>query len=114
MRSRWMVSFVLPLAGCGVVAGTIGCDLRVDSAANGYEDRCQERTGVQGNALFGGFCDVLGGDPIDGGCPDDGKVAGCDISEAGVGGSVIDWYYEPMTRDEVEGECAEEGTIIEP
>ena len=102
------------LASCGVVTGDTGCDLRTDEAANGYEDRCQERTGFQGNALFGEFCSLLGGIDIDGGCPDEGKVVGCDISEAGTSGSVIDWYYAPVTREEVEADCANEGTIVEP
>jgi hypothetical protein len=98
------------LAGCSLVANDTGCDLRTDEASNGYEDRCQERTGVQGNALFGGFCDLLGGIDLDGGCPDEGKVAGCDIT-AGLEatGTVTDWYYAPVTVEEVEAICADDG-----
>jgi hypothetical protein len=111
---RWILPLLL--TSCGIIAGDTGCDLRTESAVNGFEDRCQERTGFQGNAIFGGFCDVLGGDPLDGGCPDEGKVLGCDIS-AGVdaGGKVIDWYYEPVTREEVEADCADDdGEVVEP
>lgn len=107
---------LLPLAGCGIVAGNTGCDLRVETAVNGYEDRCQERTGFQGNAIYGEFCEVLGGIDVDGGCPDEGKVLGCDISEGfDATGKVIDWYYAPMGRAEAEAECAdEEGAVVEP
>ena len=109
---RALLLLPLTLSGC-LVAGTIGCDLRVDSAVNGPEDRCQERTGLQGNALFGGFCEVLGGDEVKGGCPTDGIVAGCDISEgAGVTGGVIDWYYEPTTLEEVEADCASDDGVV--
>ena len=101
---------LLALGGCSLVSNTTGCDLRTETASNGYEDRCQERTGIQGNALFGGFCDLLGGIDIDGGCPVDGIVAGCDIT-AGVEatGTVTDWYYAPVTLEEVESICAEDG-----
>lgn len=106
----------LVLSGCGVVAGNTGCDLRVETAANGPEDRCQERTGVQGNALYGSFCEVLGGEEVKGGCPDDGKVVGCDLSAGfSATGKVIDWYYEPMARADAEAACADDdGEIVEP
>lgn len=109
----WML---VMLGGCGIVAGDTGCDLRVETAANGYEDRCQERTGFQGNAIYAEFCDVLGGEPVKGGCPDEGKVVGCDVSEGlDATGKVIDWYYAPMPREEAEAECAdEEGQLVEP
>lgn len=108
------VAFLLSLSGCGVVAGTIGCDLRTESAANGYEDRCQERDGIQGNAAFGGFCETLGGDSVKGGCPTEGIVAGCELDGSNGTGGVIDWYYEPVTREEVESTCADEGTVVDP
>jgi hypothetical protein len=106
----------LALSGCGIVAGNTGCDLRTDEAANGFENRCQERTGFQGNALYGEFCEVLGGIDVDGGCPDEGKVAGCDISAGfDATGKVIDWYYAPETREQIETSCLEEdGEIVDP
>lgn len=98
------VAAALSSSACGAA---VGCDLRPD------EDRCQERTGIQ-TFGFGPFCDGIGGAQVEGGCPDEGKVLGCDLGEVG-GGSFIDWYYEPTTRAEAEEKCADEdGTIIEP
>jgi hypothetical protein len=101
---------LLALTGCSLVSNDIGCDLRTEEASNGYEDRCQERTGLQGNTLFGGFCDLLGGIDLDGGCPDEGKVAGCDITAGFDGtGTVVDWYYAPVTEEEVASICEDDG-----
>jgi hypothetical protein len=112
---RLLLATCLSLSACGIVAGEVGCDLRVEDAANGYEDRCQERTGLQGNALYGEFCEGLGGLQVDGGCPDEGKVLGCDITSAGSVGKVIDWYYDPVTREQAEAECEQDDAdLVEP
>lgn len=96
-------ALALLLAGCGSAEGS-GCDLRED---DDLEPRCQERTGLQGLPVFGATCDAIGGVSLEGGCPREGIVLGCVIgSEAG--GEVIDWYYEPMTREAVEAECERE------
>ena len=88
-------------SACG---SATGCDLRPD------EDRCQDRLGFQ-QFGFGPFCDGIGGQSVEGGCPDEGKVLGCDTGT----GEVIDWYYEPTTREEAEAACADEdGTAIDP
>lgn len=89
---------------------SVGCDFR-DGGANGPENRCQERTGAQA-AGFSQMCSTLSGEPVDGGCPMDGVVAGC--SDGSVpAGEVIDWYYAPETLETVTAEC-EDGTVIEP
>jgi len=105
----WRSVLLTALVGCG---GTkVGCDFR-ESGANGPEPRCQERSGLS-SALFGNFCELLEGDNVSGGCPEDGIVAGCDIGAQGDGTRVIDWYYAPKTREDVEAEC-EDGDVVDP
>ena len=98
------VDLALPLGG------TTGCDFREDSV-NGPEPRCQERNGVQGGDTFASVCKGLEGEAIDGGCPDAGKILGCQLQGDG---TVIDWYYAPKTVAEVEMDCANEGTVVQP
>ncbi len=96
-------------SGCGFFGDT-GCDFREvdeDGLNNGPEDRCQERRGLQGTG-FGATCEGLGAKAVTGGCPREGIVAGCEI-----GADVIDWYYEPMTRAEVEDACRGD-KLVEP
>jgi hypothetical protein len=93
--------------GC---ANAVGCDFR-EAPDGRQEDRCQERRGFQALGAFGATCDGLGGETIDGGCPTEDIVAGCDL---GGDGDVIDWYYPPKTRADVEAECEGEGEVIDP
>lgn len=98
------ITTIAALSGC---ANAVGCDLRPD------EDRCQERTGLQ-TFGYAQFCDATVGTAVEGGCPDEGKVLGCDLGEQS-GGAFFDWYYEPMSRADAEAECADEdGEVIEP
>lgn len=95
-----LVAVAALTSACG---SAVGCDFRPD------EDRCQERSNFQ-QFGFGQFCEGLGDESVEGGCPDDGKVLGCDM-----GGDVVDWYYAPMTREEAEAECADDdATVLEP
>lgn len=90
-----------------VLAALGGCNSSCDFRDSG-EDRCQERTGAQGNALFGTTCSAVGGVQASGTCPDEDLiVGGCLISE--LAGDVTDWYYEPMTTAEVEETCISDG-----
>jgi hypothetical protein len=90
-----------------------GCDFR-DGSVNGPEPRCQERTGAQ-SAGFDAMCESLGGTAVDGGCPTDGIVAGCDLSVAGTAGEIFDWYYAPETAETVAVTCDEDGApVVEP
>lgn len=103
---------MMVLAPLGCVGGTTSCDFREET--NSPEPRCQERGGIQSTPAFKTTCDSLGAKGIDGPCPEEGIVLGCDISP-GTGGTVIDWYYEPKTEDEIEQDCADEGgTIVNP
>jgi hypothetical protein len=86
-------------SACGV-EGAVGCDFR-EGGANGAEDRCQERSGL-GAPVFSAACETLQGTVVEGGCPREGIVVGCQVGEEGDGTPVIDWYYAPMTREEVE------------
>jgi hypothetical protein len=86
-------------SACGV-AGAVGCDFR-EGGANGAEDRCQERGGL-GASVFGATCEALQGKVAQGGCPREGIVVGCQVGQEGDGTPVIDWYYAPTTREEVE------------
>jgi hypothetical protein len=95
---------VAVLAAC---AGGASCDLREADDP----PRCQERTGLQGTPLFSEFCDPVGGTGVNGGCPDaDQIVGGC--RQTSVGGEIIDWYYAPVTEDEVRATCGDEGTTF--
>ncbi|MCB9680885.1 MAG: hypothetical protein H6733_05375 [Alphaproteobacteria bacterium] len=102
----FLIALPLLLTACGGIA--VGCDFR-EGSANGPEARCQERTGLQGNPAFGGFCDLLEGDSVSGGCPDqDQIVAGC--RQGQLAGEVIDWYYPPNTVADVQTTCTNEGS----
>jgi hypothetical protein len=104
-------TFVLP-AILGLVAGLAGCNSSCDFRDSG-EARCQERSGLQGNPLFGTTCSTVGGVQASGGCPDTELiVGGCEVG--GGGGDVIDWYYEPMTVEEVQAECDSNGETFVP
>lgn len=94
----------LALTGCSTA---VGCDFREveDGLNNGPEPRCQERTGFQA-ASFGPACAALSAKVVEGGCPRDGIVFGCEVS--GGGGDVVDWYYPPKTRADAETECGSE------
>lgn len=95
---------LLPLSGC-LGGGTIACDFRDDDG-----DRCQERSGIQAAnpPAFQATCEASTGSYIDGPCPREGIVAGCDTGS----GEVIDWYYAPTTEAEVMATC--EGTFVLP
>ena len=96
---------LFPLALTGCFGGAIACDFREE------HDRCQERTGIQAaNPLaFEGTCATAGGTYRDDGCPDEGRVAGCEI-----GADVIDWYYAPESVESVTAECEGDGTLVLP
>lgn len=95
------------LTGC---SEAVGCDFRdVESGLNnGPEDRCQERTNLQA-AGFDVTCDGLGATSIEGGCPREGIVFGCEI-----GPDVVDWYYEPHTADDAALECGGDPILEAP
>lgn len=97
-----LVTLLLAPAGC-ISDDAIGCDFR--NRGDNPEPRCQERSGIQASEVFGATCDSLGGESLDGGCPEAGLVAGCEI-----GDDVVDWYYEPFTTAEIQQRCADEGS----
>lgn len=88
-----------------------GCDLRE------ADNRCQERTSeVDGisaavSGTYEATCEASGGTYLSDGCPEDGRVLGCEISSGGAE-TVVDWYYAPETRATAEADC--DGTVIEP
>ncbi len=87
----------------------VGCDFREveDGLNNGPEDRCQERTGLQA-VSFGPACSALSAKVVEGGCPTEGIVFGCQQNA-----DVVDWHYAPTTRDQAEQECRSQ-TILDP
>lgn len=102
MRLLVLLTAASLLAGCG----TVSCDLR-EGSANGAEPRCQERDAFQAIGDVFGFCTALGGERVDGTCPDpDQQVASCVLSQ--FAGSVTDVYYEPLSRDEAAQMCEED------
>jgi hypothetical protein len=104
-----LLPLVLSLLGCGTVGNAVGCDFR-NGSVNGPEDRCQERSGLS-SSTFAASCDALSGETVDGGCPRDGSVGECDLGTQGDGTDVIDVYYSPMTAEEAEAECGDDGTF---
>lgn len=102
---------LFPVALSGCIGGKTSCDFR-DGSVNGPEPRCQERSGIQASTAFSTTCSALQGEAIDGACPQDGLVLGCDISGDG---TVVDWYYAPKTEDEVKADCeSDNGEIVQP
>lgn len=102
---------LLLLVVTAVTAGcdrAVGCDFR-EAQFTGAEPRCQERSGLQANG-FDLVCEGLQADPVEGGCPVEGIVAGCAVE--GGGTDVVDWFYPPTTREEVEADCDTE--VLEP
>ncbi len=108
-----IVVVVVSTVGCG--DGTTGCDFRVVDEGglnNGSEDRCQERSGI-GATGFGGSCEAAGGTVVEGGCPVEGIVFGCDLGDSGTD-PVIDWYYAPHTIEQAEQECGSDTIVDAP
>ncbi|MCY1081499.1 hypothetical protein [Archangium lansingense] len=117
----WCVAS-LGLLGCGALVDLTGietssahCDFR-QSGPNGREDRCQERVEVIKGGIepFKGLCTSIGAVAGDGPCPREGVVGGCFIGEQGDGSDVNDWYYAPMTREDVRGKCTSREPFLEP
>lgn len=105
----WLWLGVMGLGGCGVLVDTVGCDFR-DGSANGPEPRCQERSGLQGNLAFQETCETLGGELVDGGCPDEDQIVfGCEL-----GADVVDWYYPPKTAADADQDCDGESILDAP
>ncbi len=107
IASAFAVAGLTLIGGCGVGGESVGCDFR-EEMVNGI--RCQQRDGIQAFG-FGAACEASGGVPIDGPCPDEGKVAGCVFDTSA---DVTDWYYEPMTLESIEIQCENDGTLIDP
>lgn len=98
---------IASLSGC---SSAVGCDFRdvKEGLNNGPEPRCQERTGLQA-ATFGGACEALSATVLNGGCPHEGIVFGCNL-----GTDVVDWYYAPKTRADAEQECGNDPIVEAP
>lgn len=80
--------------------------------------RCQERNaGVGGKtylAQFDGTCKLSQGQPVEGGCSREGVVGGCETDDGKMNGSrVVDWYYAPMSVDDVRLKCGKD-PFVEP
>jgi len=109
-----VVATVIVSSACGA-GEKVGCDFRAvdeEGLNNGNEDRCQERAGL-GATGFAATCEGIGGTVVDGGCPTEGIVFGCDLGESGTD-PVIDWYYAPHTVDEAEQECGSDTIVDAP
>lgn len=102
---------ILLLLACSLLDQTVGCDFR-NGSLNGPEDRCQDRDGAQATG-FDAACEAAGGEVVDGGCPTDGVVAGCELEGGSAAGTVTDWYYGPETVESVTAECDGEGELVE-
>jgi len=97
--------------------GTYHCDFT--EATTGQEDRCQERSvdpliAATSEQAYLATCEAAQGVPGSGPCDTEGIVAGCLYDDNGGAETVTDWYYAPETLAEVEAECADEGTVVQP
>jgi hypothetical protein len=114
LRLALLVASAVTLTACGAIGGSSSCDFRT-SGANGAEPRCQERVGTLTTEAFKAACKVAQGVSADGACPRTGSVGGCFIGAQGDGSKVNDWYYAPMTADDVKSECSKDGaTFLTP
>jgi hypothetical protein len=102
--------------GCAALAAS--CSVGIDGDACNFVEaaaaapRCQEREVKEGppTAAFKTQCENAGGN-YGGGCPD-GQVAGCQIMD-GATERIVDWYYPPMTREDVTSACSNMGTVVD-
>jgi hypothetical protein len=106
-RAGIAIGLSLAAAACG--GGGDSCNF-VGSSAN--EPRCQERETKKGDPLaqFKFDCDAAGG-AYGGSCPA-GQVAGCRIRDNDTE-TITDWYYPPMTREDVRAACEGKGTYVD-
>lgn len=93
------------VVACVDVTEPVGCDFREATGPDGPENRCQERRNFQATS-FAPACEAVGAVVVEGGCNRDGVVAGCDL-----GNDVVDFYYEPLSREEVEAECGSDPVV---
>lgn len=108
-------SALIALPACDVGGEAVGCDFRdapEGGLSNGPEPRCQERSGI-GARTFGPSCESVGGAVVEGGCPRDGIVFGCDLGDSGTD-PVIDWYYAPLTDADTETYCGSDEIVAAP
>ncbi|MCB9672691.1 MAG: hypothetical protein H6734_24655 [Alphaproteobacteria bacterium] len=116
MRILSLTVVFVSLLACGG-SEPYHCDFRTGDSA---EPRCQERAarvaspGVS-EAAFQQTCELVQATSGDGACPLDGAVAGCDVTFAAGGETVVDWYYAPETVESVTETCdAAGGTVLLP
>ncbi len=102
---------VVVAALTATACGKVGCDFR-DGSVNGPEDRCQEREGISAG-VFSGACLAAGGETVEGGCPEEDRVFGCNLGLQGDLTTVTDWHYEPLTAEDAANTCDSEEAIID-
>jgi hypothetical protein len=110
MRCTFLFVAVV-VASLGSGCGKVGCDFRGGSV-NGPEDRCQEREGISATMFMLG-CAAAGGEQVEGGCPEEGRVFGCNLGLQGDLTTVTDWHYEPLTAEDAVDTCDSEDAIID-
>jgi len=97
--------------GCGGVDSTVACDFR-SGGLNGVEPRCQEWINSLAATTFEQTCNTAKGKYINGQCPRDGIVAGCEQKTGNADGSrTIDWYYSPETETSIKAGCTSPDTF---
>jgi hypothetical protein len=99
------VCAALLLSACNL-APSAWCDMRPREA------RCQERLHSVSAETFKGTCATAMDKAGDGECPKTDQVGGCDLGKQGDGSTVRDWYYPPMTLDQVMEQCSTTGVVF--
>lgn len=94
------------LFGCDVGDVTTACDFRAEEKSL---PRCQERSGLMLDGAFESLCTSGKGTFIDGACPTDARIGGCELDSGDAGRNrVVDWYYAPSTEADVKAKCVDE------
>ncbi len=104
--------FFLLFATLALTTGctTVGCDFRTDDSANGFEGRCQDRTGLDA-AAFGATCEALGAIVVSGPCDNAGAFGKCALGGDNPLTNVKDWYFDPEDPAGAAQECDDDGGV---
>lgn len=119
MRILLLLLALTSLCACPPAGGTSTYHCDFVNSTESQEDRCQERSvdalvGASSEQTFLNTCETAQGVPGSGPCDTAGIVAGCLYDDVGGLETVTDWYYAPMTLAEIEVECEDDGSIVQP
>jgi hypothetical protein len=96
--------------GCGPGAAgevTGSCDTRpVNGVCEDYAGRADVVSAYKSACTSGTWKDAT--------CDRTGSVGGCEDASGGMGLTITNWFYAPMTTDMVQQDCQGSGTFVSP